>query len=271
MGKISDISKWQPNVNYKELATECDLSILRVQDGSNVIDKIYTKHATGCEKNDIPYGVYAFCRFTSVADAKVEARDFYKQSLVDGHRPLFFVADVEVKSMANMRAGTKAFIKELRDLGAKKVGIYIAHHLHDSFNLDYDDADFKWIPRYAADGKSVIKPRFECDLHQYTDRGKIAGINGGVDLNILTGSKALKWFIGRDSKNPTKPTSQKTIRYTVTADQLNIRKAASNRGKILGKLKKKDTVQVVSIDKNGWAKIKSNNTYVYVHSTYLIK
>ena len=159
----------------------------------------------------------------------------------------------------------------MRRLVSEKVGIYIAHHLHDSFNLDYSKANFKWIPRYASDGKSVIKPRFECDLHQYTDRGKIARINGGVDLNILTGSKALKWFIGSDSKNPTKPTSQKTIRYTVTADQLNIRKAASNSGKILGQLKKKDTVQVVSIDKNGWAKIKSNNTYVYVHSTYLIK
>lgn len=235
------------------------------------IDQVYTKQATGCEKNDIPYGVCAFCRFTSVEDAKVEARDFYKRSMVNGHKPLFFVADVEVKTMNNMRAGTNAFIAELRRLGSEKVGIYVAHHLHDSFNLDYSKADFKWIPRYASDGKSVIKPRFECDLHQYTDRGKIAGINGGVDLNILTGSKALKWFIGSDSKNPTKPTSQKTIRYTVTADQLNIRKAASNSGKILGQLKKKDTVQVVSIDKNGWAKIKSNNTYVYVHSTYLIK
>lgn len=269
MGKILDISKWQPNVNYKELATECDLSILRVQDGSNVIDKIYTKHATGCEKNDIPYGVYAFCRFTSVADAKVEARDFYKRSLVDGHRPLFFVADIEVKSMANMRAGTKAFIKELRDLGAKKVGIYIAHHLHDSFNLDYTDADFKWIPRYAADGKSIIKPKFSCDLHQFTDRGTIKGINGGVDLNVLTGSKSLNWFTGASNTKPNEKPSNKVKRYTVTADLLNIRKFPSNSAVILGTLKKGQTVQVTSIDKNGWAKVKSNDTFVYMYSKYL--
>lgn len=271
MGKILDISKWQPNVNYKELATECDLAILRVQDGSNVIDKIYTKHAAGCEKNDIPFGVYAFCRFTSVEDARVEARDFYKRAHIDGHKPLFYVADVEVKTMSNMRAGTNAFIEELRNLGAEKVGIYIAHHLHDSFNLDYLKADFKWIPRYAADGQSIVKPKFECDLHQYTDRGRIKGINGGVDLNVLSGTKSLEWFTGAGNTKPSKKPSSKVKRYAVTADLLNIRKSPSNSAAILGTLKKGQTVKVVNIDKAGWAKVYSNNNYVYLYCKYLIE
>lgn len=269
MGKILDISKWQPTVNYKALATECDLAILRVQDGSRVIDQIYTKHATGCENNNIPYGVYAFCRFTSVEDAKVEARDFYKRAHVDGHKPLFFVADVEVKTMSNMRAGTNAFIAELRRLGAEKVGIYVAHHLHDSFNLDYSKSDFKWIPRYAADGKSIIEPKFTCDLHQWTEKGKIAGINGPVDLNRLTGTKSLKWFTGASNTKPNEKPSNKVKRYTVTADLLNIRKFPSNSAVILGTLKKGQTVQVTLIDKNGWAKVKSNDTFVYMYSKYL--
>lgn len=271
MGKILDISKWQPKVNYKALATECDLAILRVQDGSRVIDQIYTKHATGCENNNIPYGVYAFCRFTSVEDAKVEARDFYKRAHVDGHKPLFFVADVEVKTMSNMRAGTNTFIAELRRLGAEKVGIYVAHHLHDSFNLDYSKSDFKWIPRYAADGKSVIEPKFTCDLHQWTEKGKIAGINGPVDLNRLTGMKSLKWFTQGHTQTVSKPSTSKVERYTVTADLLNIRKSPSNDGKVLGQLKKGQTVQVVSINKDGWAKVKSNGSFVYMYSLYMNK
>lgn len=272
MGKIVDISKWQPIVNYKELATECDLAILRVQDGSRVKDGIYTKHAAGCSKYNIPFGVYAFTRFINVADAKKEAQDFYKRATADGHKPLFYVADVEVKTMGDMRAGTNAFIAELRCLGVEKVGIYVAHHLHDTFNLDYSKADFKWIPRYALDGKSVLKPKYDCDLHQYTDRGKIAGINGGVDLNRLTGTKSLEWFTGAFTSKPTKtPSVNKVKRYIVTADLLNIRKSPSNNGKVLGHLKKGQTVQVVSIDKNGWAKIKSNDTYVYLHSTYIKK
>lgn len=254
MGKILDISKWQPTVNYKALATECDLAILRVQDGSRVIDQIYTKHATGCENNNIPYGVYAFCRFTSVEDAKVEARDFYKRAHVDGHKPLFFVADVEVKTMSNMRAGTNAFIAELRRLGAEKVGIYVAHHLHDSFNLDYSKSDFKWIPRYALDGKSIIKPKYECDLHQYTDRGKIAGINAGVDLNHLTGTKSLEWFTKGKVTSPKKNTTVKneavkrtsSNTYKVKAGD-TLSKIAANNGTTVKKLQNLNSIKNANV------------------------
>ncbi|MFJ8261391.1 GH25 family lysozyme [Rummeliibacillus sp. NPDC094406] len=198
MRKIVDISKWQPKVEYKALATECDLAILRVQDGSTTKDLVYPIHANGCDQYNIPFGVYAFTRFTSVEDAKVEARDFYNRATAGGHKPKFFVADVEVSTMKDMRAGTIAFIAELRRLGAEKIGIYVAHHLYESFSLDYSKADFIWIPRYASDGKSIIEPKYKCDMHQYTDKGTIAGISGGVDLNRLTGSKSLKWFTGEE-------------------------------------------------------------------------
>lgn len=213
MGKIVDFSKWQPNVNYKELASECDLAILRVQDGSTTKDLVYPIHANGCDKNGIPFGVYAFTRFISIEDAKVEARDFYNRATAGGHKPKFFVADVEVATMKDMRAGTNDFIAELRRLGAKKVGIYVAHHLYESFNLDYSKSDFTWIPRYANDGATVIKPNYPCDLHQYTEKGKIAGIGGLVDLNRLTGTKSLAWFIGEDDiKKVTQVSNPKKVK-----------------------------------------------------------
>lgn len=104
---------------------------------------------------------------------------------------------------------------------------------------------------------------------QQTEKGKIAGINGPVDLNRLTGTKSLKWFIQGHTLTVSKPSTSKVKRYTVTADLLNIRKSPSNSGKVLGQLKKGQTVQVVSINKDGWAKIKSNDTFVYVFSKYL--
>lgn len=222
MGKIADISKYQVNVDYKAFATEADLAILRVQDGSTTKDLVYQTHAAGCEQYKVPYGVYAFTRFISVEDAKVEARDFYTRATANGRKPLFFVADVEVKTMGDMRAGTNAFIAELRRLGAKKVGIYVAHHLYNTFNLDYSKADFTWIPRYANDGVSVIKPNYPCDLHQYTDKGKIAGITGNVDLNRLNGSKTLGWFLGEEVKAVSKPVAKPVNKkyYTKKYDRL---------------------------------------------------
>lgn len=194
MGYIVDFSKWQNRVDYEQLATVCDLAILRVQDGSYIKDVLYERHAKGCQRFGIPYGVYAFARFTSIKDAEKEASDFYERANRVG-KPLFYVVDVEVASMPNMRAGTNTFIRTLRKLGAKKVGIYIAHHLYDSFQLEVTKADFTWIPRYHLDGQTIIQPKYPCDLHQYTDKGRIKGIEGYVDLNRLNGKKKLTWFI----------------------------------------------------------------------------
>ena len=58
-------------------------------------------------------------------------------------------------------------------------------------------------PRYASpdDGKpNGKKPNFECDLWQYTSNGRIPGINGRVDVNLITGTgKTLSWFLGGDA------------------------------------------------------------------------
>ena len=37
--------------------------------------------------------------------------------------------------MADMRAGTQAFIDELYRLGAKKVGLYVGHHMYAPFGM----------------------------------------------------------------------------------------------------------------------------------------
>ena len=187
MGHIVDISKWNGNINWSVAATQLDLVIARVQDGSNVVDHMYQSYVSEMKKRGIPFGNYAFCRFVSENDARVEARDFWNRGDKDA---LFWVADVEVKTMGNMLAGTLAFINELRRLGAKKVGLYVGHHTYKEFQADKVNADFVWIPRYG--GK---KPEYPCDIWQYTETGHVDGI-GKCDLNYLIGSKGLEWFIG---------------------------------------------------------------------------
>lgn len=37
-----------------------------------------------------------------------------------------------------------------------------------------------------------------CDLWQYTDKGKLLGINGDVDLDKLMGTKPMSFFTGKN-------------------------------------------------------------------------
>lgn len=117
--KIVDVSHHQGSINWAAAAKELDLAILRVQDGSSIQDRAYSQNAAGCKANHIPFGNYAFCRFVSINDAKKEAEDFWNRG---DKNAFFWIADVEVKMMEDMRAGTQAYLNELRRLGAKKSG-----------------------------------------------------------------------------------------------------------------------------------------------------
>lgn len=139
------------------------------------------------KQHGIHFGNYAFCRFVSENDARIEARDFWN---CRDKSVTVWVADVEVKTMNDMRAGTQAFIDELRRLGAQKVGLYVGYHMYVPFGRANVKADFVWIPRYGGN-----KPAYPCDIWQYTEIGNVPGI-GKCDLNQLIGSESLSWFTG---------------------------------------------------------------------------
>lgn len=189
MSKIADLSHHQGVIDWSKTSKELSLAILRVQDGTRVQDRQYKSYVAGAKKYGVPFGNYAFCRFVSISDARREAQDFWERG---DKEALFWVADVEVKTMGDMRAGTQAFIDELRRLGAERVGLYVGHHTYKLFQANEIRTDFVWIPRYG--GK---KPDYPCDLHQYTNTGRLAGVNGNVDLNQLIGDKQLSWFLSK--------------------------------------------------------------------------
>ncbi|MCQ6531028.1 GH25 family lysozyme [Bacillus mycoides] len=187
MGHIVDISKWNGDINWDVAAAQLDFVIARVQDGSNYVDPLYKCYVQAMKSRTIPFGNYAFCRFVSINDAKKEAQDFWNRG---DKSATVWVADVEVKTMDDMKAGTQAFIDELRRLGAKKVGLYVGHHMYAPFGMASVDCDFVWIPRYGGN-----QPAYPCDIWQYTETGNVPGI-GKCDENSLVGVKSLSWFTG---------------------------------------------------------------------------
>lgn len=206
MGHIIDISHHQDpkKINYTKLCSQLDMAIIRVQYGSRVIDKHYKTHIAEMKKHNVPFGVYAWVRGISENDMRIEAQDFYNRA--KDLNPLFYVLDVEEKSMNNMRAGINAYVEKLRTLTNKKIGVYIGHHLYKSFNLDLLKFDFVWIPHYGRnDGTVNSKPLYPCDLHQYTDKGRLDGYSGYLDLNRIMNGHTIEFFIGEKEVVKNKP------------------------------------------------------------------
>ena len=220
---IIDISSWQDpaKINYDELAKQVKLAIIRTQYGSRHLDKHYKTHHTEFKKRGIPTAAYAWIRGINTADMKVEATDFYNRT--KEFNPTIWFLDVEEQTMPNMRAGTSAYVDQLRKLGAKKIGIYVGHHLYKQFNLNLDEVDAVWIPHYGKnDGTLNSKPSFACDIHQYTDKGKLDGYNGNLDLNTLTGSKPLSFFTGEEKQEVREEVKLDTIKIKLHDKEIEV-------------------------------------------------
>jgi GH25 family lysozyme M1 (1,4-beta-N-acetylmuramidase) len=208
MGKIVDISKWQGNIDFAKFAQECDLAIVRVQYGSSTEDTMHKTYEAGLKANGVPFGAYAYARFVSVNDAKLEAQDFLARA---DAATKFYVVDVEELTcpVDQVVPATQAFIEVLRSAG-KKAGLYTGHSFYKQYGMSAVDADFLWIPRYSSNDDGTlhtVKPDMACDLWQYSQNGRIAGVAGAVDLNVLNGETSLEWFTGKVSASISEPTA----------------------------------------------------------------
>mgnify|MGYP001053423618 CR=1 FL=1 len=84
------------------------------------------------------------------------------------------------------------FIDICREEGYK-VGRDVSNHLYNQYNLQSVQADFIWIPRYEMNsGIPQVKPDFPCDIWQYIDTEKMAGVPVDVDINLIPCDKTLE-------------------------------------------------------------------------------
>lgn len=239
---IIDISEHQQpvNINYDLLAKAIDGVIVRVQYGSNYMDHHYKTHIKEFKKRGIPFGVYAWVRGSSIQDMKVEANDFYKR--VASFEPSFWWLDVEEQSMDDMRNGCEAFRQQLKKLGAKKVGAYIANHLYSKFNLDVGKFDGVWIPTYGTNNGqyngSNPTATNNYSIHQYTSNGRLNGYRYALDLNRLA-KGSFDYFFGKNptTTQPEKEGALKMKTITTTVNGVRLRSGAKvDRNNIIAEL-----------------------------------
>ncbi|BCA85019.1 hypothetical protein EsVE80_05420 [Enterococcus saigonensis] len=183
-----------------------------MQYGSLHRDIHFETHLRKLKEYKVPVAVYAWVRGTSIADMKQEARDFYQRAAK--FQPTFWWLDVEEKSYHDMRSGCESYRQELKRLGAKKVGVYIANHLYRQFNLEVEKFDAIWIPAYGQNNGGYEGFNPTCtnryDIHQYTSNGRIPGYKGPIDLNRLTGGKDFATLFGTKVLIEEKPSLPET-------------------------------------------------------------
>lgn len=279
--KIIDISKHQGAVNWDLLAPNLSFVFIKASGlYKNGTDTQYANNVSGAVSHGVPFHAYHFLYCLTEDEAKRDAKLFYDSVMAQKHIPLSWALDCEADwGIANNKAKAIAevFEAELRRLAGNeiKVGVYIANEKYTEYNLDYDHYDYVWIPRYNS-----TKPSHPCDLWQYTSTGKIAGVNGYVDMNVITGDgKDLKWFITREESKaepaaapiveptPAPTVSGKTIQ--IFGGDCNVRTASNTTGGIIGVAHRGETYDYAGITStNGWNLINFKGKIGWVSGKY---
>ncbi|MEG1843736.1 MAG: SH3 domain-containing protein [Clostridia bacterium] len=206
MGVILDLSEHNslksPKNDWALLADTVDLLILRcgvtrtqTEPLGIGVDNHFKYAARTCIERGIPFGVYYYGKVDTVERARLEARKAFEVASPFG--PLFYVYDVEESRLTN--AVVEAWMDEIRELGAKKVGLYVAHHMYGRFKKAIAKADFHWEPRYGKNTgvyNPAYAPAHKPDLHQFTSVFSVKAMaDKTLDANRLTGKKPLSWFL----------------------------------------------------------------------------
>ena len=218
MGKIADISKWQGNVDWSKASGELDFAILRASCGQDILDTKYLRNVEGCIKYGVPFGAYHYVKAGTYAEARKEAAFFLSCIEKGGRKPCFYIADIEYSTQTSKttEAVCVAFLEELRKAGCPKIGMYI-NTRYKWAGKAIQMCDIMWIPHWGKNTGEVPEDKYKSsnphDLWQYTSNGKLAGVSGRVDLNALTGTKALAYFTQQDNDGKTE-TREMTNMFT---------------------------------------------------------
>ena len=191
-----DVSKWQYDINWKKVAASgIDYAIIRLgyrgtaPEGNTAMDPYFEQNIKGALDAGLHVGVYYFTQAVTVEEAIEEANIVI--DALKGYNITFpVVYDTEYREGGRANdlpnelrtACAKAFCDTVLAAGYTPV-------IYTSTNWSVLDLNLEELTNYDlwyayyGNPEDLYYP-YEYTMWQYTDSGKVDGINGAVDMNI---------------------------------------------------------------------------------------
>lgn len=191
VAKGLDVSHHQGKIDWEKVSkSDVDFVIIRCGYGNDLKsqdDKYFAQNVAGCEKYNIPYGIYIYSYALNVSDAKSEANHVLRLIKSTGAKPTYPIyidyEDLSQNGLTPKKLGNfaTAFFNKTIAAGYK-AGVYAnlnwwTNKLTDSRFNQWT----KWVAQYNS-ACSYTKPY---QIWQSTSTGKVPGVNGNADLNFL--------------------------------------------------------------------------------------
>lgn len=193
-----DVSKYQGEIDWEKVAGDdvkyafIRLGIRGYTEGVILEDENFEDNIKGARKNGIDVGVYFFTQATSVEEAKEEAQ--FVLDMIEPYKVDYPVV-LDVEAVANSNARTKELTKEERTQYCvafcemvKNAGYHpMVYGNLKTFMLMLDMEQLEDYDKWFAFYDEELYFPYNFKVWQYTDKGKVDGIDAEVDINISFG------------------------------------------------------------------------------------
>ncbi len=182
-----DVSHHQARVDWPRVAAEgFEFAYIKATEGADHADTRFRENWTAAREAGLVRGAYHFFRPRTSAAAQAE----YFASTVELRpgdlAPVLDVETLDGVARTDLITGMRTwlYLAEIR-YGVRPV-IYTSLKFYYRHLAGHFDDYTYWIARYGT-REPALSAGAEVAIWQYGDRGVVAGIGSGVDLNVLLG------------------------------------------------------------------------------------
>mgnify|MGYP000238814484 CR=1 FL=1 len=180
-----DVSHWQNDIKWDQVKQEgIDFAYIKATEGKGFVDDKFLVNWEDADREGIRRGAYHYFTVSSTGSEQAENSISIVPKDANALPP---VIDIEVGGVEK-----DLFLKELNDYidkveeaYKKKPILYVMYPLYDGYiKGEFEDYQI-WV-------RDIVKPPKLSDdrewfIWQYSNRGRLNGIQGYVDLNVLNG------------------------------------------------------------------------------------
>lgn len=189
-----DVSYCQTGVDYNKVKNSgIDAVIIRAGFGKETYqkDSEFETHYKNAKKAGLAVGVYWYSYAYSVAEAKQEAKVCL--ACIKGKTlelPVYYDLEESGQTRLGMSALTNiaiAFCEAIKS-GGYRAGVYSNLNWLNNY-IDYERLRNKysiWLAQWSSN------PSKSCDIWQNADNGRISGISGNVDTDVIINKNIVK-------------------------------------------------------------------------------
>lgn len=186
-----DVSHFQGNIDWNKVKGNIDFAILRLgwigNNNNHTLDTKFETYYNACKSVGIPIGVYVYNYCNSQNTAKSGA-EWTVNQLKDKGIDLPIYIDMEDRSIENLGKDKLTSICIAFNTVIENAGYWAGVYANLNWYTNYLNKDTikarytTWVAHYGISQDRYVG---QYDMLQYSDTGKISGISGNVDMDIM--------------------------------------------------------------------------------------